>query len=219
MNKKLIPVVIVLLLLAVGYYWFKMRPSNSLIGAPQSVQQAQSEAAEWAKAIQSGKPTICTMTKGADKMEYAIKGKKMRANMSTTVAVGSATPQLTVSHMINDEAYFYMWQDGQKQGTKMSVNLPSPSPYGSIAPAPREPSAPKFDSEADYDNLKNEGYTINCQSGNVSDADFVPPEGVNFIDPTQMMQQVAPQGVGGQIDMQKLEELQKQYGGATPSDY
>ncbi len=53
----------------------------------------------------------------------------------------------------------------------------------------------------------------------MSDADFVPPEGVNFIDPTQMMQQVAPQGVGGQIDMQKLEELQKQYGGATPSDY
>lgn len=207
MNKKLVPAIIILLLLAGGGYYLKTKNT----GAPQTVGQAVGEAAEFAKAIESGKPTLCTMTKGAEKMEYLIKGKKMRVNIT------SATDGKTiVSHMINDELYFYTWVEGEKNGTKMSAVIPSPEPGASLAPI--DDSAPRLESEADYEEFKNEGYTINCQSGAVNDADFVPPATINFIDPSALMNAIPSPGADGSIDMQKLQELQDQYAGSIQEE-
>lgn len=202
MNKKIVPILVILLLVAGGGYYLTTRNAGS--GAPQTVGQAAGEAAEFAKAMESGKPTLCTMTKGADKMEYLIKGKKMRANI-TTVVEGKTT----LSHMINDEQFFYMWVQGEKNGTKMSAVVPSPS----ASDLPGDVSVPKFESETDYEELKNEGYTIVCQTGGVEDTDFVPPADVSFIDPSAMLNAIPSPGADGTIDMQKLQELQEQYGG------
>ena len=68
------------------------------------------------------------------------------------------------------------------------------------------------DERVPFNELKNEGYTINCKSSIIDDSVFTPPSDVKFFDPTEMMKQVTT-GDNGQIDMKKLEELQKQYGG------
>lgn len=200
MNKKLVPVLVIIALLAGGYYFLKIRSQTP---GSQSTSQMTSEAEQFASAIESGKPTLCTLTKGEDMMEYLIKGKKMRANIKTMVEGKS-----TLSHMINDETYLYLWAEGQKQGSKMSLAVPSPA--ASTAPVEE---APDFSSADDYQNMKDEGYTINCKSGQVNDSDFVPPTDVTFIDPSAMMRDLT--GQDGQVDYQKLQE---QYSGMYPAD-
>ena len=185
MNKKLVPIIVIILLLAVGAYALKSKTPN----APkfQTSNQVANEATEFANAIKSGKPTQCTMTKTTDKMEYFLKGKKMYINMSNIIE-----NKTVLSHIINDEKYMYMWTDGTKQGSKISL-LASPS----------NPPAQKLESETDYDKFKNDGYTINCVPSNIDDTAFIPPSDVKFVDPSEMLKG---------IDMSKVEELKQQYG-------
>ncbi len=220
MNKKLVPVVVVLLLLAVGGYYMKTKQSPAGVVGNQTDSQVMSEANEFAKAIESGKPTLCTMTKGDDKMEYQIKGKMMRMNTTTVMTDDEGVRKTTGGHMINDLKNLYIWDDATKQGSKMAI----PTEEENKATAERvkqyqqDQPTPKFESQADYESLKNEGYTVKCQAGSVNDSVFVPPTDVKFIDPTEMMKNIPAMGADGKYDMSKLEELQKQYGGATPED-
>lgn len=209
MNKKLIPVIIVIALLGIGGYFLTLNKSSKNSSGTQTVSQATNEASEFAKAIESGKPTICTMSKGADTMEYSIKGKKMRIKTTNTVVDDKGVAKTTIGNMISDEKYFYTWDDSSKQGSKMSLLVPSPSPTSSISPIE---NAPKLDSQTDYDNLKNEGYTINCKASSIDDAVFIPPSDIKFIDPTEMMKAFPSPKADGTIDMKQIEELQKQYG-------
>ncbi len=208
MNKKILVGVVVLLLLASGAYAMKTKQSTN--PGPQTESQAMGEAAEFAKAMESGKPTTCVMTKSEDSMEYHLKGKMMAANITAM-----AESKSTRSHMINDEKYLYMWTDDSKQGSKMSLAVPSPS-----IPSTTDysQSAREFDSEADYDQLKNEGYTINCKAGTFSDSVFTPPSNIEFIDPSAMMKAIPSPNAAGEYDMSQLKELQKQYGGISAED-
>ncbi|MFH1244183.1 MAG: hypothetical protein V1487_01210 [bacterium] len=173
----------------------------------QTTGQTVSESAEFAEAINSGKPTLCTLIKDTDKMEYFIKGKKMYVNMTNIIE-----NKTVVSHMINDEKFFYMWTDGQKQGSKINL-LVSPSPAEATPTTVAKEGTPKFASQADYDRFKNEGYVINCKSSSIDDTAFVPPADIKFIDPAELMKALASPNTNGEFDMGNFEELQKQYGG------
>jgi hypothetical protein len=202
MNKKLIPVIVILLILAGGAYYMKSKPTSLV--SNQSASQNMAETNEFARAMESGEPMTCTMTKDQDVLEYRVKGKLMRANM-TNVLEGKTT----ITHMINDGAYLYMWSPDTKQGSKTAI--PTEEESQAMADKAKQyqaDTAPELKSQADYDNLKNSGYAVNCKTGGVNDADFVPPTDVKFVDPTAMMKQV--QGGSGQIDYKKLQE---QYAG------
>lgn len=207
MNKKLVPFVVVLLLLAGAGYYLKTRQSNTT-STNQTAGQAMNEATEFAKAIESGKPTTCTMTKDDDVMEYHLKGKLMRANITTKIE-----DKTTLSHMINDGAYLYMWSDDQKQGSKMAI--PTEEETKEMADKAKEyqQNAPKFEGESDYQSFKDQGYSINCKPNAGGDSVFTPPATVEFIDPSAMMKTIPAVGADGKFDMSQLEELQKKYGG------
>lgn len=218
MNKKLVPVLIVIAVLAAGGYYLKTKKADG----PMTGKELMGEATEFAKAIESGKPAICTMKKGDDTMEYLIKGKSMRMNSTTTVKDETGKSTSTVTHMINDTKYLYMWDANTKQGSKMAI--PTEEETKAMADKAKEyqseiKTAPKLESQADYDNLKNEGYTIDCKSGNVDDSAFIPPTDVKFIDPSEMMKTLPAQGEDGKFDMSQIEELQKKYGGQVPANY
>jgi outer membrane lipoprotein-sorting protein len=175
----------------------------------QSPAKTMSEASEFAKAIESGKPTICSMTKGEDKMEYLIKGKKMRMNTATSDSVG---------HMINDENFMYVWDDKTGQGSKMAIPTEEEAKkmeQDAQKYADQLPKSPKLENEADFKDLTDDGYTVTCQAGSVDDSVFIPPTNVKFIDPTEMMKALPSPDAAGNIDMSKLEELSKQYGAPT----
>lgn len=207
-KKNLVIVGVLVLLLALGAY-LKMKKSSPSPLTSQTTNEVVKESTEWANAIKSGKPTSCVMVKGEDKMEYYLEGQKMRADITTTV---EAKTQL--SHMINDGTYLYIWSDGQAQGSKTTI--PTEEDVKQMTEDAKKyetqsQNTPDFTSETGYDNLQNEGYTINCQAVASNSSLLVPPITITFIDPTEMMKKIAPtDGVTG-IDMKKLEEMAKQY--------
>lgn len=208
MNQKVLIVALALVALAGGAYFTSSRQSQ--VQNSSSDNQQISEPAEFAKAIESGRPTTCTITKDATQMEYNLKGKMMAAKITSEV-----DGKTTLSHMLSDEQYLYLWVEGQNQGTKMNLSTPS-------SPAPTylsEEKTPQFDSADDYQALQDEGYTINCQPGTFSDSIFTPPNTIDFLDPTAMIKAIPSPNDGGEYDMSQLQELQKQYGGiAIPED-
>lgn len=192
-------------------------------GTPQSQTPSQmvNEASEFAKAVESGKPTLCVMTKDQDKMEYQIKGKKMHMVATTINTDESGKATTTVGHMINDEKYIYTWDDKTKQGAKMAI--PTEEEAKQIADKAKQyesemPDTPNLTSAEEYNAMKDDGYTISCQGSNVDDSTFTPPTDVKFIDPSELMKAIPSPDAMGNIDISKLEELSKQYGGITPED-
>lgn len=211
--KKALPVVIVLLLLSLGGYLYLKNQQND---APQSQVSQVKEATEWAAAIASGKPTLCTMTKGEEKMDYLIKGKKMKATIVTMVDSKKLT-----SYMLNDEKYLYLWEDGKEVGTKMTI--PTEEETKKMAESTKEyakniPETPNFDSESGFDSLKNDGYTIKCDGATSTDTDFVPPASIKFTDLSEITKAIPSPNAEGGYDMKALEEMAKKYGATMPSE-
>ncbi len=188
---------------------------------PQTVSQAANEAQEFAKAVESGKPTVCTMTKAGDTMQYLIKGKMMKIDTTSSTTDAKGVAITTTGHMISDTKFLYTWDDKTKQGSKMA--MPTEEETKKLEEDTKKLQAdskvPKLESEADFDSYKNEGYTVTCKAGNVDDSLFVPPTDVKFIDPSEMMKAIPSPDAAGNIDMSKLKELQKQFGGEdVPAD-
>lgn len=210
--KKILPLLLVGALLAGGaYYYQSSRPTNT----PQTILEQAGEAAQWAAAIASGKPTLCSITKDEEKMDYLIMGKKMRATMVTMVDSSPKT-----SYMLNDEQYLYMWEDGNEVGTKMAI--PSAEETKKMAESAKEytnniPDTPAFDSETGFDSLKNEGYIIKCDGVSATATDFVPPASVKFTDLSEMTKAIPSPNASGEYDMKALEEMAKKYGATMPS--
>ena len=219
MNKNLFPIIGVVTLLAIGGYYLNARKSS----APMTDNKLTSEVGEFAKAMESGKPTICIMKKGEDSIEYMIKDKSMRMNSTTTIKDDdSGKTTTTIGHMINDTKYLYMWDDKTKQGSKMAIPTEAESKeMAEKTKAYQQNSdlSPKLESQSDYDNLKNEGYSIECKSGVVDESVFAPPTDVKFIDPSEMMNALPVQDENGKFDMSQIEEIKKKYGGEIPANY
>jgi hypothetical protein len=181
----------------------------------QTVSQVANEAQEFANAVKSGKPTVCTISKSGDTMQYFIKGKMMKINTTSNTTDPKGTAIITSGHMINDTKFLYTWDDKTKQGSKMA--MPTEEETKKLAEDTNKLQAdskvPKLESEADFDSYKNQGYVVSCKAGSVDDSVFIPPTDVNFIDPTEMMKAIPSPDAAGNIDMSNLQELQKQYGG------
>lgn len=211
--KKSLPLILIVAILAGGGYFYM---TNKKSNAPQPTITQVKEATEWAAAIASGRPTLCTMTKGEEKMDYLIKGKKMKATMITMVESKKMT-----SYMLNDEKYLYMWEDGKDVGTKMTI--PTEEETKKMTDSAKEysrnmPNTPTFDSESGFDNLKNEGYTIKCDGVTASDADFIPPQSIKFTDLSEMTKAIPSPNATGEYDMKALEEMAKKYGATNTGE-
>lgn len=217
MNKKVgaIIAIVVLAGIAATVYAKKSSSPSTSLSNNETRQQDSGGAQEFAAAVQSGTPTLCTLTKDGTSMEYLIKGKMMRTNTRVLGETKSDKEVMTSAHMINDTQNIYIWSDDQKQGTKMAV--PSEEDVQKMKDQVQAyPStAPVMSTESDYSSLKDAGYTINCKMGSVSDTDFVPPADVSFIDASAMIRAIPTPDSDGQIDMKKLQE---QYGKMMPQN-
>lgn len=190
----------------------RLLPSKDA-GAPQSHKEAANETKQFAEAIKSGAPTLCTMTKGQDKMEYWVKGKMFKMNATTTIKDDETGKESKVqSYMISDSTYMYSWGSTQQQGIKMKIPTEQEIAEMTEEAKQYQSSAPNLEDEDSFESLESDGYTVNCKSVAISDSDFVVPDDIKFVDPTELMKATTPRG-NGQIDMKKLEEMAKQYEG------
>lgn len=187
---------------------------NNVIKTPQSSQAPQStvnDATKLADAIKSGTPTYCVMTKDSDKMEYWVKGKMFKMDsVKTTTDNPDNKPIVTSSHVISDATYMYSWGEGAKQGVKIKIPTEDEMKQMTVDAKKYQDSTPKFGDENGYNDLKSQGYTIDCKSTDIADSAFIPPADITFGDPTDMIKALAP-GADGKVDMKKIQELQKKY--------
>lgn len=181
----------------------------------QTPSETQSEATEFARAIESGNPTLCTLTKGNDSIEYLIKGKMFKMTSHITLPsdenIPASSPIPQTAYTVSDSLYFYSWSDQSSQGVKTKIPTPEEIEAMDDEAEPQATETPEFNSEADYDAFKNQGYTINCVSASVKDSDFLPPTEIKFIDPAEIMKTVVPSEDTGSLDMKKLQEMADQY--------
>jgi len=175
----------------------------------QTPAQTMSEAAEFAKAIESGSPTLCTLTKGTDSIEYLIKGKlfKMTSHLTPPTEDNSTPSTPQTAYTLTDGLFFYSWSDQSDQGIKTKVTSPEEVQEATTESQPSSTETPQLSSETDYDAFKNQGYTINCVAASAQDSDFLPPENIKFIDPSELMMQLPTTGNAGSIDIEKLQQM------------
>ena len=160
----------------------------------QAQKETMSEAQEFAKALESGRPTQCQISKDGESLTYYIKGQIMRMDSQN---------QMGTSHMLSTGDYLYTLEDKTKAGTKMSLDKQSPSPESS------ESQNISLNSEQDYDYYKTQGFTIKCEPGKFNDSVFTPPTDIKFIDPTALLQTIPSPDANGNIDISKFQEMQQ----------
>ncbi len=185
---------------------------------PQTQQQAESEMQDAGKALASGQPVKCTMTKtDGTSMQYVMKDKKMKVSGLTT----TVKDQVSQSMMISDGTYMYTWDETKKEGVKFKV--PTEQDTKAISEKAGQ-DVPNLSNDADRKRWEDQGYRINCAAGVVDDSEFIPPTDVKFTDASAMMDSVnkmmkqsdtnaAPTEVDQKAMQERATELMKQYGG------
>lgn len=131
------------------------------------------ELAEISNAIASGQPVVCTLKNDGDtSMTYYLKGNKFKI-----AGMGSGESENS-TNIISDGVFVYTWSDQSKTGTKVPVTEPLPSAG--------EETAPNY-TPNDLKNFQDQGYTVDCDKGEVADSEFVIPTDVTFTDLSEMM--------------------------------
>ena len=190
-----------LALIAGGLAYAKSRPADKITinSDSQSPTEMINEASKFAAAIESGKPYSCQMTSDDASMTYQLKAGKMYMTTNTPEYSG---------YMINDTEYIYSWSDQSDQGSKM--RMPTEEEVETMTEdLPDASDTPSFASESDYQAYQDQGYTITCEQADINDSLFTPPSNITFIDPTAMMEGLT--GGSGELDMEKLQEMAKEY--------
>lgn len=163
----------------------------------QTQEQVQNEFAQVAQAIQAGKGAHCTITQQVEnqqqKMEYWIKGNKMKASGLAQANDQDQTNQY--SYMLSDGDYTYMWGDNG-QGLKWKIESDDMSEDNQY-----EPEVPNFENAQEMQNYQNQGYQVNCEEQNLDDSFFTSPDNIQFQSMEMMMENAF-----GQIKQEMMQE-------------
>jgi hypothetical protein len=182
MNKKIIIAVVLLLLLgAGGYYFMKSGKDGSSSPASESSSKTQSIKELIAENI----PQKCTFkttdeTSGTSEGTTYVSGGKVRGDFSVT-----QEGKTTINHMISDGQVSYIWQDGEKNGFKMTLSAEDAAEIKSdTSTSATAATGADLDQKVDY----------NCSAWIPDNSMFDPPKDVTFTDFSDMLK---PQGSGG----------------------
>lgn len=185
MNTKIIALVVAVIVIAGGVYWFMPKTQTGVTPNDKSAMNSEvkdsksnSEPATKASSLKDllalGTSQKCTFSnEGSEGTFYVSKGQS-RGDFSSNA--GGTT---TKGHMISDGKTSYVWMDSQPKGFKMSLEAAQKAQAESNYKAPA-PSA-----GIDYN--KNMNYS--CQSWSADDSMFAVPTNIEFTDMAAMMEQ------------------------------
>lgn len=211
MSKKTLAFLIILAIIAAGLIYLKTRssePEAASDTATQSQSEMVSESQKIAAAIASGEAYTCTMTQGDNSMDYLVQSQKFRM---------AATTDGQLTYAIGDGEYLYSWGTNSGQGVK--TKLPTEEEIAAMTKEAQEyeAQAPRFDTEEGYDAYAEQGYRVDCAPATLTGTDFIPPSDIQFLDTSEFMNS-APDNSNSSIDMDKLQEMAKEYESAMPSE-
>lgn len=167
----------------------------------QTTEQAQQEFQEVATAMQSGQSARCVMTNPTtnQSMTYSIKDKKVKMS-NIEMNEGDLT-----GAMLMDGEYLYTWSETKKEGTKFKL------PEEKADQVAQEGSVPDLSKEEDRKEYEDMGYTIQCNTLEIADSEFVPPTDVKFTDMNAMMEKMPADSKMTPEQQAEFDKMMEQY--------
>lgn len=159
-------------------------PTQENSDQPQTEIGTIEETQKLANAINNGESVVCTMTDTEGNVaEYYVKGEKMKM-MGQNISDGEKS-----GHMINDGEWMYIWEEGKTEGVKNKI--PSKEEMEKVQKDSEEylKNIPDFSDDESVQEYEDKGYTVKCNTQDISDGEFVPPTDVNFVDLEAQMQE------------------------------
>lgn len=137
----------------------------------------EKEVQKMAEAIKTRKSLHCTMTdKDGAIVEYYVKDNK------TKVSGQNISANKTMGYMINNGEWVYIWEEGATEGMKNKVPTQEEMEQATQNLEKISYDVPDFEDQESINAYEDDGYTVNCEAANLSDADFTPPADINFVD-------------------------------------
>lgn len=174
MNSKVLIIAVLVLLLGAGGYFYFVKGKN----VPGTGNAVTSGAKSLKELIAAGIPQKCTFSSNDDSgknegISY-VAGGKVRADITNTIS-GKTTTQ----HMISDNKTSYIWQEGDKNGFKMTVTESETTATSAPVGTGREAvsSGSDLNQKADY----------KCSAWIPDDSLFTPPSNVSFTDYSKLL--------------------------------
>lgn len=182
MSKQVgIAIGIILLLLLGGFGYMKLSGKTAVQTPSQdgttNTTNNGSAMGSLKDLLTAGKNVSCTVSytgnqAGTSGTTY-VSGKKVRADFTVKTSDGKET----VSHMIQDGTYAYIWTANSTVGTKMKVEAVENT--DKTAAAPSQPQSQAVD--------LNQKVNMKCSDWRVDESVFVPPTTVKFTDLSEAM--------------------------------
>lgn len=145
----------------------------------QSESEASQEFSELAAAMESGAAMRCIMSNTAENIEatYLVRGDQIKiSGMIPNDEMGDA-------NMLMTNNTIYTWSSKQETGLIIKV------PEEQADQVRQEQDIPDLSNPQEREAYQNQGFTIDCEPADLTDADFTPPSDVNFMDMSSFIQQ------------------------------
>lgn len=145
--------------------------------ASQTEQQTMNEFEKISRAIQDGKSVRCQLTKTStnQQMTYSLKGNKMRMNG----IIDQESDQ--EANMMSDGSYIYTWSNQTQQGVKMPISDDTVQEQAAD-------QLPDLSKQDEWQTYEDQGFQVSCSPAEIADSEFIPPSTVQFMDMSQLMQ-------------------------------
>jgi hypothetical protein len=181
MNKNILIVIVLLILGAVGAYFFLNKPQ---VGNPLTGNSQETVSASMADLLKMGKDYMCTFTTSDETtgttngtIYVADQGAKFGGTFITQPVTGTQTE----SHIVRADDYTYVWTVGETQGFKMKID---PEDDSLFPTSETDQTAIDDDTAMDF----------SCVPWRPQDSMFTVPTDIEFVDfsaQLEMMQQYA----------------------------
>jgi hypothetical protein len=164
-NKKIIAILVAIILLVLGIWFFKQKQGGNIETSQEAVQQAAPETPSKTTSLRSllgaGTTQSCTYSTDNAQGTVYVSGQNVRGDFETKIENTS-----TKSHMLVKDNTSYIWTDGQTTGFKMAF----------------QPSATSSDTTTTTQGAANfdTSYNYNCKAWSGDSSMFELPAGVTF---------------------------------------
>ena len=179
-----------------------VKDNNSSTTTPSLEQEGTATSFSLRDLIAKNVPQKCTWSDNSQDMESSgsmiISGQKF--NQKITIKQDGVTSNM---NSISDGVYVYTWQDNADKNTpnafKMKLDVVQDNQEKLNDQEEMENDFPESNQSIDLD----QDYNYNCSPTMVSDSDFQPPKGIEFVDYSQFMEDI--QSKMPSIDYSSLE--------------
>ena len=178
-RNVLIGIGLIIVLLLGGAYFLlgKSKTTPDPLTANQANNEAVSEKTSFRDLLAGNRNVTCTTTYPTDENTSTngtifVSGKRMRGDFNVTV-----NGKNTLSYMIQDGTYVYVWTSDSTQGTKMKADAVEKATGENTQNANQN-----FDVNKEVD--------VKCSNWSVDESKFTPPANVTFTDLSQILQKL-----------------------------